>query len=409
MSRAAENPRAAVDGYHVPEPLKGYEVWVVWAPDLGKTARAPWQEGHMYPADWAEDGPHDPRTAYDRAASVASLSPEQIHTNWPFPPDDPLPSAVKPAVLLPPASAHAGLLFADLDDVREPATGAVTPEARAIVERLGGYAEVSRSGTGLHVWVRARLPDDLGKFIEPLEGSGQLEMYDRGRMTGGTWTHVEGTPRDAVPEAQDTVDTLVGEYATETCDACDEWTRSKDLPDEDPECPACGEPLAAENDIERPPGGSAPRAAAGRNAYYNLDLGVVSGVPDGWQGPHPAHGGTAHPDSESTNFRRDGDVWTCYAHGTGGGALTLLAVLEGVVACRNADRVHGDRLTLLRSCLAAREREPSLEGEAPPYEALVAVAEQVGLRMKDADEGVLGKPAYKVARRVFDDLTPGDV
>lgn len=427
MTRTGGQPRAVVDSYQVPEPLKQYEFWVVWAPDLGKTARAPWQEGHMYAAEWAADGPHDPRTSYDRAASVASLLVEQIHATWPFPPDGPLPSTVKPAVLLPVASDHPGLLFIDLDDVRDPDTGAITPEAWTIVERLGGYCEVSHSGTGLHVWVRAYLPEGFGKFIESLDGVGQLELYDHGRMTAGTWRHVAGTPRDAVPEAQGVVDSLVAEYETETCDGCGTRTRAAALPDDDPECPACGAPMWRDTGGgqgarhgTRDTTTNADAASVGpvpgeENAYYDLDLhavadtGPFSHYGDRQQGPHPAHGGTSHPDRESTNFRIDGDVWTCYAHDTGGEALALLAILEDVVACRNVARVYTDRETLLRACLAARARVSALNGEVPPYEALVAVAERADLPMADPEDGVLGKTSYTVARRLFDDLAPADI
>ncbi len=45
----------------------------------------------------------------------------------------------------------------DLDDVRDPKTGILTPRAAEIVSRLDSYAEVSPSGTGVKLWVRAAL------------------------------------------------------------------------------------------------------------------------------------------------------------------------------------------------------------------------------------------------------------
>lgn len=45
----------------------------------------------------------------------------------------------------------------DLDDVRDPATGTLTPRAAEIVTAFGSYAEVSPSETGVKLWVRATL------------------------------------------------------------------------------------------------------------------------------------------------------------------------------------------------------------------------------------------------------------
>ncbi len=53
------------------------------------------------------------------------------------------------------------------------------------------------------------------------------------------------------------------------------------------------------------------------------------------QGPHPVHG------SESgTNFTVNLETggWHCFRHGTGGGAVSLIAVLEGIIPCEEATR-----------------------------------------------------------------------
>ena len=46
----------------------------------------------------------------------------------------------------------------DLDNCRDPESGEINPDARAIVEALNSYSEVSPSGTGLHIWVVATIP-----------------------------------------------------------------------------------------------------------------------------------------------------------------------------------------------------------------------------------------------------------
>jgi len=394
----------SVDTYHVPEPLKSYDdVWVVWCPKHGKTARAPWQEGHMYPAEWAEDKPVNPRTTYNQASATASLPPETLAERYPFPPDVE-PAPVKATVLIPPKGTGNDLLFVDLDDVI--VNGEITAEAWDILQRLGGYAEVSRSyddpekqESGAHAWVRASLPDGYGKFIADLEGHGQIELYDRGRMTGCTWRHIEETPLDAVPSAQETVESLIDKYGTE-----------EEPPKADGGTTTSANNTAVNNDYRKKD-----------NPYFQLDITDVADTGafstyrndsrnpahGNWQGPHPKHGGTSTPDRESTNFHVDptDGCWHCFAHDSGGGALALIAVLEGETQCRYAQTVYSDGETLLQACLAARDNyAPELEGESPPYAALVYVAKEMGLDFADADVEILGDTAYNVANRVYKDM-----
>ena len=85
-------------------------------------------------------------------------------------------------------------------------------EAANIVEMLGGYAELSASGTGVHVYVRGRLPKGVGAFMAPLADRGTIEIYDHSRFTGETWRHITGTPTDTVPAAQNVITDLVAQY-----------------------------------------------------------------------------------------------------------------------------------------------------------------------------------------------------
>lgn len=399
------------DEYHVPEPLKKYDVWVVWCPELGKTARAPWQEGHMYPAEWAEDKPANPRTTYSQASATASLSPERLGKSYPFPPDTD-PAQVEPAILIPPAKVENDLLFVDLDDVI--VDGEMSEEAWRILQRLGGYAEVSRSfadqnkcESGAHAWVRGELPEGYGKVIADLNGRGQLELYDRGRMTGCTWKHIAGTPTDAVPDAQVAIETLIEEYAPE--------------PTVTPKPDGGATTSANETTVNS-------LKQHTENAYYQLEITDVADTGafsahrtdsrnpahDDWQGPHPDHGATSSGknDVESSNFHVDprANCWHCFAHDSGGGPLALVGVLEGVVSCRRAKRVYHDRQKLLKTCLLARDKyAQGLKEETPPYEALLSVAEAAGLTLEDLDENILGKATYKVAKRIYADLEASDV
>lgn len=61
----------------------------------------------------------------------------------------------------------------DLDDVRNPKTGVLAPRAAEIVARLDSYVEVSPSGTGVKLWVRARL--------DRAKKKPGIEVYPHGR------------------------------------------------------------------------------------------------------------------------------------------------------------------------------------------------------------------------------------
>jgi len=200
-----------VDRHHIPEGLRDLDVWVVWD-GRSKVALAPWQEDTMYPCEWAASKDVNPRRDFEKAKMVADLPLREVHRAWPFPNGEDLPEVVYPAVLLPHDPPDPPLSFVDFDDVRDPETGMVSDEVAALVDSLDGYTEVSQSGTGLHVYVRGRLPEGVGAFATALSQRGALEIYDHSRFTGGTWRHVAGTPLDRVPEATDVLSAIVSQY-----------------------------------------------------------------------------------------------------------------------------------------------------------------------------------------------------
>jgi primase-polymerase (primpol)-like protein len=75
----------------------------------------------------------------------------------------------------------------DLDDCRDPETGTLDDRAQAIVTELDSYAEVSPSGTGVHVLLEGELPGDRTR-------SGAVETYDRARYFTMTGAHLSLTP-----------------------------------------------------------------------------------------------------------------------------------------------------------------------------------------------------------------------
>jgi len=88
----------------------------------------------------------------------------------------------------------------DLDKCRDPETGEIEPWALEIVRRFNSYTEVSPSGTGLHIWIKAKLPPSGRK-------KGKVEMYDGGRYFTMTGHHLDGTPT-AIEDRQAELETL---------------------------------------------------------------------------------------------------------------------------------------------------------------------------------------------------------
>lgn len=88
----------------------------------------------------------------------------------------------------------------DLDKCRDSDTGIVAPWARKIVDALDSYTEVSPSGTGLHIFVKATLPGRNNR-------KGPVEMYESGRYFTLTGKHLDGTPAE-IHERQDALERL---------------------------------------------------------------------------------------------------------------------------------------------------------------------------------------------------------
>jgi putative DNA primase/helicase len=76
----------------------------------------------------------------------------------------------------------------DLDDCRDPKTGKINRLGRAVIEELNSYTEISPSGTGLRILVKAKLKY-RGRRVK------DTEAYDCNRYVTLTGNHLEGTPK----------------------------------------------------------------------------------------------------------------------------------------------------------------------------------------------------------------------
>jgi putative DNA primase/helicase len=106
----------------------------------------------------------------------------------------------------------------DYDDARDPKTGKLHPTVRDHLTIAGSYADVSPSGTGVHILCRGELPDGVKTLTDTLPPNemfpeATIEVYDSARYVAMSGSHLITTPTDIRPN-QAFLDQLVDEYAT---------------------------------------------------------------------------------------------------------------------------------------------------------------------------------------------------
>ena len=151
----------------IPAELKGLPRWVLWklVPKDGRMTKIPFQESGC-PASSTNPG----HWLSFEAAQKALASGRFSGLGFVFNGD--------------------GITGVDLDKKRNAETGELDAFARAIVADLASYTEVSPSGTGLHVIVRATIPGESGRR----DAKQGLEAYSSGRFFCMTGQHLSGTP-----------------------------------------------------------------------------------------------------------------------------------------------------------------------------------------------------------------------
>lgn len=87
----------------------------------------------------------------------------------------------------------------DLDDCRDDETGEVEPWVFDIVNRLASYTEISPSGRGIHIFVKAQKPGERCKLVKAKHPDnkakeGKVEIYDSKRFLTVTGNVFNGSP-----------------------------------------------------------------------------------------------------------------------------------------------------------------------------------------------------------------------
>ena len=117
---------------NIPESLKALNQWVCWGKP-GKPPKIPYNPVTGYPA---KAGHPETWTSFSKAVEAVTAGKYkgvgfELNNN--------------------------GIVAIDLDNVVDPKTGYIVPEAKNIVTDLDSYTEISQSGKGLHVLVKADL------------------------------------------------------------------------------------------------------------------------------------------------------------------------------------------------------------------------------------------------------------
>jgi len=175
----------------LPDGLKDRDKWVCWKYKNrdGKKAKVP-------------VSPHDPHSGpisfkdplhwanYETAQQAVPTTDDIEGLGWVLTTDGPI-------------------VGIDLDDCRLPATGTIQDWAVEIVEKVGSYTEISPSGTGLHILLKADggLPGDENR-------TGDIEMYEGQRFLTVTGDHLSGS-ETSIREAQTELNEIYREYLAE--------------------------------------------------------------------------------------------------------------------------------------------------------------------------------------------------
>jgi putative DNA primase/helicase len=117
----------------------------------------------------------------------------------------------------------------DYDDARDPETDEMHPIVHEHIERAESYADVSTSGTGVHIFCRGALPDGVKAIDDTLPAAdgfpdAEIEVYDSARFSAMTGDHIASSPA-STSKCHAFLDDLAEEFATTAEGTPDELTR----------------------------------------------------------------------------------------------------------------------------------------------------------------------------------------
>lgn len=209
----APNDTITTDAESIPEKFTAQHRWLNWMySDTGaKRAVAHWERKSLKPIK----GYKQKTESFDEARKFVNWEPYHVsrisHDGW--------SNTVGLFFLLPEEPSDDGVVFVDLDDVRNPDTGALHPFAIELLDRSDTYAQTSTSGTGIHVFFEGRLPAGHTAVQSELEETdafpdAEIEIYHKDRLVAMTGDRIEGSA-ETVNRDDDLVAELADEYGSD--------------------------------------------------------------------------------------------------------------------------------------------------------------------------------------------------
>jgi hypothetical protein len=158
---------------HTPVCLRGCRQWVAWKYVVrdDRQTKAP-----VNPHTGGLASSKDSTTwgSFEEALAAWKRVPDLAGVGFVFTPDDP----------------YCGI---DIDNCRDPLNGYLQPWAMQIVTRLSSYTEVSPSGKGVKIFLKA---SKSGTKCRTAYHDGEVEIYDRGRYFTVTGMRLTDMPTD---------------------------------------------------------------------------------------------------------------------------------------------------------------------------------------------------------------------
>jgi len=98
-------------------------------------------------------------------------------------------------------------VFIDIDHCRNPSSGEFDPDVEDLISAFGSYAEISPSGTGVHILTKGEKPGIQGQG----DKNGGFEIYDNSRYFTVTGQHIAVSPL-AIEECQEEIDSFYARF-----------------------------------------------------------------------------------------------------------------------------------------------------------------------------------------------------
>jgi putative DNA primase/helicase len=171
MTQGAQKPQALpVQADSIPPELRVRRQWVLWRYEYRPESKSLWTKvPYQVNGQRASSTNPDTWTTFEAVVEALLEHPGRFDgVGFVLCADDPF----------------AGI---DLDHCRDTLDESIAPWAKDIIERLNSCTEVTPSGTGIRIFVKAKLPPGGRK-------KGNFEVYESGRFLTITGHHLEGTP-----------------------------------------------------------------------------------------------------------------------------------------------------------------------------------------------------------------------